>query len=256
MKLLLCFGKLMTLVMAGCLWAPSNAAAYTLPNAEELVQKTIAAAHRIYLSNQKLEEGNRLNLLVSDEGYREAVRCWTESIDLYPRNHLAYEARGYYFHLPDVAQYPQAIDDYSHAIEIVPDKAANYYYRGVCHLALHETELAAEDFRCAIELDPAMSPPYGYLAFIYAKECEADVAIAYATSAIARDKRNAVAYYSRGLGYFTKGDYSRALADGQKALELGNSDAYMLIGNCYNMQGQTELAGKYWHLADNPPAFG
>ncbi|MBR2216436.1 MAG: tetratricopeptide repeat protein [Selenomonadaceae bacterium] len=180
-----------------------------------------AAADKIFLSNQKLEEGNRLNLVISEEAYRQAVQCWTEAIELNPRNALAYEARGYYFHLPDVAKYAQAIGDYSHAIELNPGKGENYYFRGSCYLSLHEDEAAEKDFRRAIELDPSMSAPYGDIAYIYAKQTEADTAIEYANKALERDDRNSVAYYSRGLGYFTKGDYEKAMGDGEKPWSWG-----------------------------------
>ena len=228
------------------------------PQNEEKLKENFAEADRIFMSTVKLEEGNRLNLIIADWAYAEAVKCWTEAIELNPNNYLAYEARGYYFHLGHVARYNEAISDYTNAIKFNPS-AENYFYRGESYLARDNIKAAQQDFETALEIAPNYSAPYGELAYIYAtsgKRKNLQKAIDFANKAVTFDDRNWRAYYSRGLALFAMNEFESALADGQTALRWGCGDAYQLIGDCYGKLGLREEAEKYWELAKDPPAFG
>lgn len=234
----------------------SEAAQKNSPEAVDKLKNEFATADRIFMSNVKLEEGDRLNLVIADWAYEAAVKCWTEAIELNPNNFLAYESRGYYFHLPDVARYTEAIDDYTHAIELRPGTADNYFYRGETYMRIGERELAKRDFERALGLNPRMSAPLGELAYLYATSGQTQQAIEFANRALETNERNWRAYYSRGLAFFALKDYDAALADAQSALEWGCGDAYQLIGDCYDKLGRHDEAAKYWEIAKNPPAFG
>ena len=234
----------------------SEAAQKKSPEAVERLKDEFATADRIFMSNVKLEEGDRLNLVIADWAYEAAVKCWTEAIELNPNNFLAYESRGYYFHLPDVARFAEAIDDYTHAIELRPGTADNYFYRGETYLNIGERELAKKDFERALGLNPQMSAPLGELAYLYATSGQTQQAIEFANRALETNERNWRAYYSRGLAFFSLGDYDAALADAQSALDWGCGDAYQLIGDCYDKMGRHDEAGKFWEIAKDPPAFG
>ena len=226
--------------------------------AEEELRTDFSEAEKIFMSNVKLEEGNRLNLIIADWAYAEAVKCWTEAIELNPNNYLAYEARGYYFNLMDVARYNEAISDFTNAISFNPS-AENYFLRGTAYLSTGNVKPAQQDFETAIKIDPNYSAPYGELAYIYAtsgKRKNLQKAIDFANKAVTFDERNWRAYYSRGLALFAMNEFESALADGQTALRWGCGDAYQLIGDCYGKLGLREEAEKYWELAKDPPAFG
>ena len=60
------------------------------PSDDEKLKNEFATADKIFMSNVKLEEGDRLNLVIADWAYAEAVKCWTEAIELNPNNFLAY----------------------------------------------------------------------------------------------------------------------------------------------------------------------
>ena len=227
-------------------------------NAEEKLKENFAEADRIFMSNVKLEEGNRLNLIISDWAYAEAVKCWTEAIELNPKNYLAYEARGYYFHLPDVARYEEAISDFSNAINLNPS-AENYYYRGVAYLSIDNRKIALKDFEQSIKINPNLSETYGELAYIYATSGDSrnlQKAIDFANKAVTFNYKNWRAIYSRGLAFYARGEYEYALTDAQIALEYGCGYAYQLIGDCYAKLGMQDKATEYWELAKDPPAFG
>lgn len=225
------------------------------PENREKLQQEFATADKIFMSNIKLEEGDRLNLVIADWAYEEAVKCWTEAIELNPNNFLAYESRGYYFHLEHVGRFAEAIDDYTRAIELRPSIAENYFFRGETYMRLNEIELAKSDFERALGLNPQMSDPLGELAYIYTMS-DPLKAIEYADRALEFNNRNWRAYYSRGLALFTMHNYEMALEDAKSALDWGCSDAYQLIGDCYGMLGLRDEAEKYWELAKDPPAFG
>jgi len=57
-------------------------------------------------------------------------------------------------------------------------------------------------------------------------------------------ERDAGAYYNRGLAYYHKGDYDRAISDCNKALEINPryAEAYMNRGAAYYLKGNIEKA--------------
>ena len=224
------------------------------PEAQEKLKVEFSEADRVFMSNVKLETGDRFVLLNTDEAYERAVACWTEAIELNPNNALAYESRGYYF-LYYTRDYPASLSDYTRAIELRPSVADNYFYRGLCYLNQDDIEPARLDFEYALMLSPGMSGAYGELAYIYATK-DPLKAIEYADRAIEYNERNWRAWYSRGLALYTMHNYEEALANAQEALNWGCSDAYQLIGDCYGMLGNRAEAERYWELAKDPPAFG
>ena len=223
------------------------------PEAQEKLKGEFSNADKIFMSNIKLEEGNRYVLLNVDWAYEQAVNCWSEAIELNPQNALAYEARGYYY-LYYIQDYSASLNDYIQAINLRPS-GENYFYRGLCYLNLEDIKLAKADFERAISLNPQMSAAYGELAYIYTLS-EPLKAIEYADRALEFDNRNWRALYSRGRALYIMHNYEAALADAQAALDLGCGDAYQLIGDCYGMLGNRDEAEKYWELAKDPPAFG
>ena len=226
----------------------------TNPEASEKFKREFAESDRIFMSNVKLEDGNRYVLIHGDWAYNKAYESWSEAIELNPDNVLAYQARGYYC-LYYTKNYAQGIADYTRAIELNPNNAENFHYRGVCLLESGDVDAAKEDFLRALELKPDMSSALGELAFIYATRDPLS-AIDYAERALELDERNWRALYSCGLALYNMHNYEMALEDGLRALELGCGDAYQLIGDCYGMLGHRDEAEKYWQLAVERPAFG
>ena len=224
------------------------------PATNEQLQREFVEADKIFMSNVKLEEGNRAVLINSDEAYAQAYRAWSEAIELNPNNALAYEARGYYcvYYTKD---YAQAIADYTRAIELDPNNADNYHFRGVSFLESGDVDSAKSDFEQALKLNPKMSQSLGELAFIYSSR-DPIKAIDFAERALAVDERNWRALYSRGMSLFAMHNYEMALEDGLRAIELGCGDAYQLVGDSYGMLGLRDEAEKYWQLAVERPALG
>lgn len=99
-------------------------------------------------SNEKKREAIEL---VSDGKFEEAVNAYTEAILLNPNSALLYAKRGQcYLNL----QKPNAcIRDCVRALEINPDSAAAYKFRGRANRLLGNFVKAAEDLRNACKID-------------------------------------------------------------------------------------------------------
>jgi tetratricopeptide (TPR) repeat protein len=160
-----------------------------------------------------LERGRNL---LRQKRYEEAIRASEAALELSPLQPLPHEVRGrallalgrfeqaerafgQYLHSGGeaksdifrgrglarmkLAKYPEAVDDYSRALERAPD-ADIYQHRGWAHFFADAWKLALRDFAKAIELDPAPAD----------------------------------AYIGRGLARVLVGHYPEAVADAEAAL--------------------------------------
>ena len=219
------------------------------------LQEEFSQADRIFLSNQKLEEGNRFFVTIF---YDEALEAWNKSIELNPDNGLAYESRGYYYNLSSVGEYDKAISDFNNAIRLNPNNALNYYYRGSAYLSTSEYDLASADFEQAISMDPSISGAYDGLASISVTFNQYERAIEYATRAIEFEPRNQFAYTNRAAAYYYLGQYDLALSDLNISIDIDPSYGYTyrVFGLCYQALGDELVANDYFNLANDPPAAG
>ena len=90
-----------------------------------------------------------------------------------------------------IGQINNAIEHYSHAIELNPNNAPTYNNRGVAYRGKGDFDRAIEDYNKAIQLNT------GY----------------------------ADAYNNRGVAYQSKDDFDRAIEDYNKAIDLNPNDA-------------------------------
>jgi tetratricopeptide (TPR) repeat protein len=164
--------------------------------------------------------------------------------EAYNNRGLAYHAKG---------DNDRALADFEKAIQLLPDSAIPYSNRGAVYLSMGDHENAIADLDKALELDPRFSKAYYNRGLTYLGLGEYDNAIADFDKAIeftpeevsailnkvptgeSRLSMGAVdwfkntqsfadlslAYANRGIAYFGKGDRDRAVADLEKALELG-----------------------------------
>jgi Tfp pilus assembly protein PilF len=97
---------------------------------------------------------------------------------LYIDRGIAYEEK---------AQFDQAVDDFTKALEIDPKSADAYYHRGIGYVKKGQYRWAIDDFNKALEIDP----------------------------------KNAGAYYNRATAYYFKKEYDKSWKDIKKAEDLG-----------------------------------
>lgn len=135
---------------------------------------------------EKYEQGN----------YQEAVKSFTQIIQINPQNALVYNLRGDAFYR--LGDYQKAQADASQAILLNPQDANAYYDRGFSLRELKKYSEAIADFTSAIKLNP----------------------------------QNAYAYYGRGIAYSQMKQYKQAIEDFSKAIALkaNYTEAYLQRG--------------------------
>ena len=88
-------------------------------------------------------------------------------------------------------------------------------------MALHEHVLSITDFTRSIELNPDYAEAYFYRGFAYSMKSEIDNAIADYTKAIELQPDKPIAYYHRGEAWLLLKEWKKAKADLITAKNMG-----------------------------------
>ena len=238
------------------------------PHNKERITKKFEVEDKIFLSNQKVDEGWKLwekkdfkgakNLF--DEAvslnpnnshaycgrgtsyaflnqYERAIKDFDKSIQLNPNLANAYGNRGNaYF---DLGQKERAIQDYDKAIQLNSNDALSYYSRGNSYSDLGQYERAIKDFDKSIQLNPNNFEVYNNRGIAYSHLGQKERAIQDYNKSIELNPNNSVAYYNRGNAYALLGNFKQAIKDATKSIELNPNfaNAYQLRGICYQKLG-------------------
>ena len=132
-----------------------------------------------------------------------------------------------------IGQTDRAIDDFTAAIRLNPDRSDKYIHRGLAWAKKREFNRAIADFSDAIQRDPGGA----FLALndrgnAYEAVGEYDQAIEDYGRAIQLDPSYAPAYYNRAGVYYAKLDFDRAIEDYSQAIEFRPDSA-----QAYNNRG-------------------
>ena len=176
------------------------------------LQAEFKQADNEFLSNQKIEEGTRL---AYNQKFDEAIQLYTEAIELNPNNAEAYNWRG-------------NIRNSVASIKIAVDKNVS--------VGEKIRSQALDDLNRAIQLKPDYSEAYGNRGFLYFTAKDYSAAIADFNKAVELDPTNAQNYIYRSLYWRQVAkDNERGLADLNKAIELEptNAHAYLNRANFY-----------------------
>lgn len=176
------------------------------------------------------------------EQYEEAVKSYTEAIQLQANNSMFYNSRGCAY--DNLGEYNKAISDYNVAIAIGPLNAVFYYDRGHSYDKLEEYDKAISDYTRAIELSPNNATAYNNRGSIYIVLGRTDEAISDFNKAIELNSKFANPYKHLGNIYKEQSDYTRSIEFLSKAIELNleYKDAYLLRAEVYRLLGETEKA--------------
>ena len=106
--------------------------------------------------NENLENlKQKARQLFDDKNWDEQIPIYTEIIELEKSPHAkasAYSRRGFVY--MEKGNSPQAITDFTKALELDPNYAFAYHYRGLAYDKKGDLDLAIADFTKALELDP------------------------------------------------------------------------------------------------------
>jgi tetratricopeptide (TPR) repeat protein len=244
---------------------PKSARAYHDRGAAKTqYRKPPAKTKNPVISNDGFDDGRTVygtNSIFSSGDYEGAIDDYTKAISINPRYWLYYDnrARAYEYK----RQYKEAITDYSQLIKfrptdddlylrrayayesmgddrnstidfrnatsrMKPEGSDQYARRGyIRYSKLKEYVEAVNDYTKAIELDPGSSELYATRAKIYVELKKDSSAIADYTQSIylnADDDRNS--YFERGTIYHRSNDYSKAIADYNRAAPDQCIDGY------------------------------
>ncbi|HST03407.1 MAG TPA: tetratricopeptide repeat protein [Chloroflexia bacterium] len=172
-------------------------------------------------AQQYYDQGKRAELSRNTdqaiEYYDKAIVADPNFADAYMARALIYQGR---------SDYEQAIIDCTKVIEIAPRYEAyitrgNAYVRlGDEDSSKSQPDLALKDFDAAIQLEPDKAEAYAFRGLAYYSQDDYDAAVIAYTEAIEHDNQYEEAYFARGLSYQAKEEYDQAISDYDQYIKL------------------------------------
>ena len=174
--------------------------------------------------------------------YPQAIKNYTKAIDLDPEAVRAYRNRGIAY--GSKGDYDRAIQDFNQALTLDPDNAFAYRRRGIAYGSKGDYDRAIQDFNQALTLDPDSAAAYRRRGIAFSSKGDHDRAIQDFNQALVLDPDNAFTYRRRGIAFSSKGDYDRAIQDFNQALVLDpdNAFTYRRRGIAHSSKGDYDRA--------------
>lgn len=123
-------------------------------------------------------------------------------------------------------KFQEAIDILTPHLKSDPLDAEAYYARGVAYHSLYRLDDALADFKQAVQLDPDHRKAQSLLAKCYLDLEKYEEAKTEYTAVIDRRQDDPTAYLGRAKSYNALAEYDLALADLERALQLGTKNPY------------------------------
>ena len=210
------------------------------PNDREQITKKFEAEDKIFLSNQKVEEGWNL---WEKKDFNGAKNLFDEAVQLNPDNTQAYLGRGTSY--ASLKQNERAIQEFDKAIQLNPNYAMAYNNRGSAYIDLKQYDKAIQDLNNAIQINPKFTEAYLNRGTIYSEVLKQyDMAIQDYNKAIELNPNSDLAYSFRAWNYYCLKNYSQAIEDVTKAIQINpnNMHAYLIRRICYLALGDKAKA--------------
>jgi serine/threonine protein kinase/Flp pilus assembly protein TadD len=123
--------------------------------------------------------------------------------------------------------YGKAIDELNVAIQLNGKHYWSWFQRGICHLELGKLTAAASDFGTCVGLWPEFAWGHFNLGYTHYRAGNKSEAIENYSAALQCDPSFLDAVFNRGLAYKELERFALALADFDRAAELGRADALL-----------------------------
>lgn len=160
---------------------------------------------------------------------QEKIVFYDKAIELNPNYAEAYNYRGLAYN--DKKYYEMALSDYNKAISFNPNYANPYNNRGNYYaIVKKEYDRALQEYNKAITLSPKDARIYSNRGFAYDKKNDPENALRDYNKALELDPNLPNAYVNRGVLYSWKKEYDKALQDFNKAIELDPSYSFAYYG--------------------------
>jgi len=165
-------------------------------------------------------------IMLFDEGYvqflnkkyGEVVATMSKVIELAPDYADAYNYRGNGY--AGLRRYDEALVEINKAIQLKPDYETAYYNRGGVYAQKGDWKAAVNDYSKALTLDPQDYSAYNNRGNVYLQQEKLPEAMADFNKTLLINSKYVGGYINRGLGYFNKEQYQLAIADFNRALAL------------------------------------
>ena len=196
------------------------------PQEKERITQAFAAEDKIFLSNQKVEEANRL---LENRKYNLAISIFHEALELNPNNSLAWYGLGIATIQSNNSNNREtnkiAIQYLDKSIQLNPNFDDAYRWRGLAYGRIGQTEQEIQNLDKAIQLNPNNHYAYynrgrAYYALRVSGKDNLRMAFQDFNKAIQLKPNFASAYQYRGFCYRSLGDRKKAQADDAKFREL------------------------------------
>lgn len=190
---------------------------------EQRIKDAFENEDKIFLSNQKVEEGWKL---WNDKNFNEALEVFNEAVNLTPDNAAAYAGRGSTYN--ELKQYGAAVDDLNKAVELGLNKEFVYNNRGVAYMdGFQMHEMAIDDYNRALALNPNYALAYYNRGNSRRSLNQYNEAISDYNRALELKPNYPEAHNNRGLAYNSLGMYEEAIADYTRSIELNNPQLHL-----------------------------
>jgi tetratricopeptide (TPR) repeat protein len=201
-----------------------------------------AVSESLSAGTRAAEIKNATGLRLLDQGkLPEAVSTFTEAIALDSNFAEAYGSRCRAY--AALSARDRAVDDCNRAIQLRPDYATAYVWRGNA-IGSSRWDQALADFSQAIHLDPQLVDAYTARASYYVNHQQADLAIQDYTQAILLHPQYGP-YHYRGLTFANqKKDYEHAIQDFTECIHYWPNwpEGYRFRGDAYKAEQQYDRA--------------
>ena len=189
------------------------------------------------------------------KNHEAAIPDFTKAIEINPKNSRAYNGRGNAKH-KGLKDYAGAMSDFNKAIELDPAYSNAYYSRGILKIDMKDFMGAGNDCEASIAINRKYSPGYICLGVINYEFKDFHNAIQIFTKAIELDPKSDFAYYNRAQSYKGAGDAANAAKDFQKTLEINprRKDAQEELRQLAFMQLQPATPKEYPKLPEQKTA--
>ena len=205
---------------------------------EEKLKTKFEEADKVFLSNQKVQEGN--DQFPWDKDL--ALSLYNEAIELNPNNGAAYFNRGCVY--IEFQQFSEAANDFTKAMSLHVDSAIFYNNFGYALTELGQYDRAENYLKKAVALDPEYSEAYNNLGYLYIKTQKYNTALEYLKKAESMNTANDTIYANLGVAYFELHDYENALYALDNSIELNSNvpDTLRIRAMCYRILGNEKMA--------------
>ena len=186
---------------------------------------------------------NNRGVIYANRGeYNLAITDFSKAIELNPRDFFAYNNRGNTYN--DIGEFNKAIDDFNNAIYLKSDYSNAYNNRGNVYVKKHDFDQAIKDFNTAIQLDPGFAGAYNSRGTAYHEKGDIQKAIGDFNEAIKLETNYVSPYINRGRAHGRKGEIAEAIADFNKVIELepDYAEAYYDRGVAYGKRREFDHA--------------